>query len=262
MKVRSADGTEIAFESRGSGSAVVLVGGGLSDRLSADPLASLLEPHFTVFTYDRRGRGESGDTPPYRVEREVEDLAAVIHAAGGSVMVFGHSSGGALVLEAASRGLAFTRIALYEPPFIVDDSRPPLPRDYEARLDELVSSGRRGEAVEYFFSSGPQVPAAAIARMRASPAWPRMEGMAHTIVYDSRIMGDGMDRRPLAGRWTSVTVPVLVVDGGASPAWLRSAAAAVTRALVNARSRTLEGQTHGFSPPVLAPVLEEFFSGT
>jgi len=259
--VRSADGTGIAVERRGSGAAVVLVGGGLSDGRSAQPLATLLEPRFTVFTYDRRGRGESGDTPPYAVGREVEDLAAVLQAAGGSAMVFGHSSGGALVLESASRGLPIARIAVYEPPFIVDHSRPPLPSDYETRLADLVSSGRRGDAVEYFFSSGPQVPAAAIARMRGSPAWPRMEQMAHTIVYDSRIMGDRLEARPLAGRWSSVTAPALVVDGGASPAWLRHAAAAVARALVNARAVTLEGQTHGFSPGVLAPVLEEFFSG-
>ena len=262
MRTSSRDGTAIAFQRRGEGAPIILVGGALSDLASADPLAALLCARFSVLTYDRRGRGESGDTPPYTVEREVEDLNAVLQAAGGSAMVFGHSSGGVLVLHAASRGLPITRLAVYEPPFIVDASRPPLPPDYAARITGLVSAGRRGEAVEYFLSAGPQAPAAAIAKMRLSPAWPRMEAMAHTVIYDSAIMGDRMEGRPLApGAWSSVTAPALVMDGGASPAWLRHAADAVSRELAGARRMTLEGQTHSFSAAAMAPVLEEFFGG-
>src|SRR5512137_163645 len=146
QKVTSKDGTAIAFDKTGQGPAIILVGGALSDRSAAVPLASLLAPHFTVFAYDRRGRGDSGDTAPYAVEREVEDIDALIDTAGGSAFVFGHSSGAVLALEAA-RGLShkIPRLALYEPPFIVDDSRPPMPEDFRARLQGLLAEGRRGD---------------------------------------------------------------------------------------------------------------------
>ena len=150
-KVISKDGTPIAFDQSGQGPALILVAGATATRLAEASLAAVLAPHFTVFAYDRRGRGESGDTVPYAVEREVEDIDALINEAGGSAFVFGHSSGAVLALEAARLlPTKITRLALYEPPFIIDDSRPPAPRNYAAHLRELVSSGRRGEAVEYF----------------------------------------------------------------------------------------------------------------
>lgn len=258
-EVTSDDGTTISFDRSGEGAAVILVGGALSDRSAAGPLAALLARRFTVFSYDRRGRGDSGDTPPYAVEREVEDIGALIAEAGGSASVFGHSSGAALALEAA-RGLPITKLALYEPPFIVDDSRLPLPSDYVTRLTELVSTGRRGDALEYFLVTGPGVPADAVAQMRAAPSWPAMEQVAHTLAYDGTVMGDTMSGRPLPiDRWSSVRMPVLVMDGGASPAWARNAVRALADALPHAERRTLEGQTHGADPEVLAPVLEVFF---
>src|SRR5438067_1305726 len=186
----SKDGTTIAFDQLGEGPAAILVSPALGDRSGNGPLAALLAPHFTVFNYDRRGRGDSGDTQPYAVEREIEDIEALIKEAGGSAFAYGWSSGAALALEAAVRGLAITKLALFEPPFIVDDSRPPLPQDYVTRLTELVSAGRRGDAVEFFMTAGVGIPAEFVAQMRNDPMWPAMEALAHTLPYDGAIMGD------------------------------------------------------------------------
>jgi len=158
----------------------VFVGGALTTAAAMTPLATLLSERCDVFVYDRRGRGSSGDTAPYAVEREVEDLAAVVEVAGGRACVYGHSSGAVLALEAASRGLPIDRLALYEPPFVVDDSRPPLPPDYVAQLTDLVAGDRRGDAVEYFMTTGAAAPADTVAAMRVAPFWPAMEAMAHT----------------------------------------------------------------------------------
>lgn len=260
--VISDDGTPIAFDRSGDGPPLVLVGGALSDRGAAAPLAALLAPSFTAIAYDRRGRGDSGDTPPYAVEREIEDLQALLAEAEGSAFVFGHSSGAVLALEATARGLPVERLALYEPPFIVDDTRPPLPEDYLPRLEELLAAGDRGEAVAYFLRVGPGVSEEMLAELRGSPAWPRMEALAHTLPYDGRVMGDTVFGGPLPGeRWASVPVPTLVMDGGDSPPWQRNAARALADVLPSARHRTLEGQTHGFAPEVMASALLGFLAG-
>ena len=260
--VTSSDGTSIAFDRTGEGPPLVLVGGALSDRAAAASLAEVLAPSFTVFAYDRRGRGDSGDTAPYAVEREVEDLEALVAEAGGSAFVFGHSSGAALALEAAARGLPVTKLALYEPPFIVDDGHEPLPDGYVERLAQLAESGRRGDAVEYFLISGPGVPPEVVAGMRSEPFWAGMERIAHTLAYDGAVMGDTMAGRPLpADRWASVTVPTLVMDGDQSPPWARNSVAALAEILPNAERRSLEGQDHGAASEVLAPVLVDFFIG-
>lgn len=260
----SKDGTRIAFDRFGEGPALILVSGALSFRAItpvAAQLAALL-PQFTVYHYDRRGRGDSGDTPPYAVEREVEDLAAVITAAGGSAFVYGMSSGAVLALEAANRGLAITRLALYEPPLIIDDSRPLLPEDYHRQLAGLIAAGRRGDAVEYFMTRAVGLPAEAVGPLRQAPVWPAFESIAHTLAYDNAVVGDAMSGQPLpAGRWAAVTVPTLVIDGGASPAWMRNGAQALVDLLPNAQRRTLPGQTHNVDPEALAPVLAEFFAG-
>jgi pimeloyl-ACP methyl ester carboxylesterase len=258
--VTSADGTPIAFERTGEGLPLILVGGALSSRAAAEPLARLLAPAFTVLAYDRRGRGESGDIQPYAVEREVEDLHALIAQARGAASVFGHSSGAVLALEAGRTLPDIAMLALYEPPFIVDDSRPPLPPDYVERLDELVAAGRRGDAVEYYLVTGPAVAPETVSQVRDTPAWPEMEAMAHTIAYDGRVMGDAMagSTAPLQ-RWASVGIPTLVLDGGASPPWQRSATQALARVLPRSVHRSLPGQTHGVDPEVLAPILRAFF---
>lgn len=258
----SRDRTTIAYERTGEGPALILVGGALSSRGASAPLAAPLAPRFTVYAYDRRGRGDSGDAQPYAAAREVEDIAALIQAAGGSAFVFGHSSGAVLALEAAAAGLPIAKLALYEPPFILDVSRPPVPAGYVARIRELVDAGRRGDAVAYFMTEAVGTPADVVAQMRGAPMWPGMEALAHTLAYDGAVMGDTMRGNPLPpGRWDTATLPTLVLDGGASPAWIRDAARTLAATLPNAEHRTLPGQTHGADPAVLAPVLAAFFAG-
>ncbi len=262
--VTSKDGTTIAFDRSGEGPAIVLVGGAFQHR-AIDPstarLAELLAPSFTVYHYDRRGRGDSGDTAPYAVEREIEDIDALIQDAGGSASLFGMSSGAVLALDAAAHGLAVTKLALYEPPFVVDDSRPPVPQDYTERLTGLLVEGRRGDAVELFMTEAVGMPAEAVAPMRGGPFWSPLEDVAHTLPYDAAIMGDTQSGSPLpAGRWAAVTAPTLVIDGGASPDWARNAVAALAQALPIAERRTLIGQTHQVDPEVLAPELEAFLA--
>jgi pimeloyl-ACP methyl ester carboxylesterase len=260
--VRSEDGTPIAFDRSGDGPAIIVVGGALNDRSAAAPLTSALSPRFTVYAYDRRGRGASGDTSPYAVDREIEDIHGLMAEAGGSAFVYGQSSGAVLALEAAARGLATPKLALYEPPFIVDDSRPPVPEDFVARLEELASSGRRGDAVAYFMTEGVGLPVEVVEQMRSAPMWPALEELAHTLSYDGLIMGDTTSGRALPTEWaTSVTMPTLVMDGGESPAWQRTAVRDLADLLPNAKRRSLEGQDHGAAPEVLGPVLVEFFAG-
>jgi pimeloyl-ACP methyl ester carboxylesterase len=223
------------------------------------PQAKQLAPHFTVFTYDRRGRGGSGDTSPYAVEREIEDLEALIKQAGGSAFVCGLSSGAALALEAANRGLAIRKLALYEAPFIVDDSRSPLPDDFLTRLDALLAANRRGDAVRLFMKLV-GVPRLFIALMRFMPGWSKLEGVAHTLPYDMTIVAENQRGKPLSPRrWSLVATPTLVIDGDKSPDWMRRGMQALAEVIPHARRRTLPGQTHMVSPSALAPVLIEFF---
>lgn len=262
-KVRSKDGTLIAFAKTGQGAPLILVDGALCYR-SFGPmpdLVPLLAPYFTVYSYDRRGRGESGDAGPYAIGREVEDLEALIEAAGGAAYVFGISSGATLALEAANSGLAIPKLALYEAPFIVDESRPPVADNYLATLNGLISQDRRGDAVEMFMKTV-GMPAFVITIMRFMPAWSKLKAVAHTLPYDMTIMEGGQRGKPFpARRWASVTMPTLVIDGGKSPKWMRNSAQAVTEALPNGKRSTLEGQTHMVKPKVLAPVLKQFFAG-
>jgi pimeloyl-ACP methyl ester carboxylesterase len=261
IDVRSRDGTRIVFDRCGDGPPVIVVGGALNDRATAAPMTAALSPQFTAYAYDRRGRGASGDTPPYAVDREVEDLDALIAEAGGSAFVYGHSSGAVLTLKAAARGLPITKLALYEPPFIVDDSRPPAPKDSVARLEELASSGKRGDAVAYFMTQGVGRPVEFVDQMRKAPMWQRMEELAPTLAYDGIIMGDTISGTALPTEWRTITNPTLVMDGGESPAWQRQAVWALCDILPHAHRRSIEGQDHGAAPEAVAPVLVEFFAG-
>jgi uncharacterized protein YndB with AHSA1/START domain/alpha-beta hydrolase superfamily lysophospholipase len=262
-RVTSKDGTSIAFDRLGTGPAVILVTGATGVRSGMAHLAAVLAPHFTVFNYDRRGRGESGDTVPYAVAREVEDLDALIDEASGSAFVYGISSGAVLALDAASTlPTKVKKLALYEPPFILDDSRPPLPHDYVQQLDAAIAAGRRGDAVEIFMTKALRIPEEYLAPMRNGPMWAAMEAVAHTIAYDGTIMGDTMSGKPLpANAWAAATMPTLVMDGELSEGFFHDAAQALADILLNARRRTLEGQEHGVAPEALAPVLVEFFAG-
>jgi pimeloyl-ACP methyl ester carboxylesterase len=266
--VMSRDGTRIAFDQQGQGPALILVGAASATRADEASLAVALAPSFTVFAYDRRARGDSGDTRPYAVEREVEDLDALIDVAGGSTFVFGHSSGAVLALEAARLlPSKITKLALYEPPFFVDDTHAPQPERLAEHLDELVASGQRGQAVESWLAFM-GLPAEMVAQMRHSPMWPQMESGAQSLAYDATIMEDTQQgsNAPLE-KYASVTVPTLVLDGTVlmgsvdSHEFMRHAADALATVLPTAQRRILEGQDHGPSDAVLASALNEFFPG-
>jgi pimeloyl-ACP methyl ester carboxylesterase len=256
--VTSKDGTTIAFDRLGEGPPVVLVSGGSVDRSSNAGLADQLVGGFTVFNYDRRGRGPSGDTEPYAIEREIEDIDAVIAAAGGKAGLYGSSSGAVLALKAAAAGSAVSKLALWEPPYIVDDSRPKPPADTASIYRQMVAEGRRGDAVEFFMTKVVGLPDEFAAFAKTQPWWPFQEALAHTLAYDAEIMGDySMPANEVA----LVNVPTLVLDGGASFDFLGATAAALARALPNGRRQSLEGQEHNVDPAVLGPALAEFFAG-
>jgi pimeloyl-ACP methyl ester carboxylesterase len=263
IKVTSADGTTIASDQIGSGPALVLVAGALTPRSAFEPFGPALGSTFTVYGYDRRGRGDSGDTQPYAPEREIEDLAAVIEAAGGSAYVFGHSSGAALALDAADHGLPITKLAAYEPPFQIDDSRTSLPPDFVHHLTALVSTGQRGEAVAYWMRNTVQLPESEIDRMRTEPWFAGLEAIIHTAVYDATITESRMVGQPLpAGMFANVTMPTLVIEGADSPPFMHHTADALVERLPDARKHTFTGFGHNAPPEVLAPVLIDFFLGT
>ena len=252
--VHSRDGTTIGYTSIGDGPPVVLVdpAGGFRGFGLLTPLAEALASDFTAITYDRRGRGESGDTLPYAVEREIEDLAAVIEdAAGGSAFVYGFSSGAILALWAAAVGLPIQKLALLEPPLPLEPE--PEGEDLGAEVAELVAVGRRGDAFMHFNRSI-GVPEEMLAGMRDQPWWPAAEALAHTLVYDSRISAE-FD----VGRLASIATPTLVVDSSASDERLHAWSTAAAEALPNGVHRTLPGEWHGVAPEVLAPVMRDFF---
>ena len=257
-KVTSKDGTAIAYEKSGSGPAVVIVGGVIGDRSQQAPVAELLASDFTVFNFDRRGHGESGDTHPYAVQREIEDINAVLQEAGGSAFVYGTSGPGVLSLHAAAAdpGAKITKLAIWEPPFVVDESRPKVRDDYKAQLTELLANDRRGDMVELFFTEAVGIPAEFVSQMRQAPWWSSQEALAHTTVYDATIMGDFSLPRDTLAR---VHVRTLVIDGGLSP-WLSASADAVAATLPSARRQTLAGQQHDVAPAAIAPALAEFFT--
>jgi pimeloyl-ACP methyl ester carboxylesterase len=253
----SKDGTTIAYDQRGDGPPLILVGGAFNDRHSSADLADALAADFTAVTYDRRGRGDSDDTLPYAVERELDDLEAVISAVGGPAFVHGMSSGAVLAFRAAAAGASIIRLSAIEPPFRVADA-PPAPPDYVATLVELTSTGRRGEAAEYFMTAAVGLPPEAVAEARRSPMWPSLEAMAPTLVYDALVMDD--NELPTA-LLSAVAIPTLVVHSTSSPAWLRAACAATAEALPNARHLGLDGTFHRIPPETLAPTLTAFFTG-
>lgn len=261
-KVQSKDGTTIAFDRSGNGPALLLVDGALCHRGFGPmrSIAKLLAPHFTVFTFDRRGRGESGDTSPYSVEREVEDIEALIQETGGSAYVFGTSSGAALALEVAARLEGVKKVALYEAPFFFDDARPPRPDDYLAKIRALISADRRGDALKLFMRTV-GTPAIFVNLMRFTPVWPKLKRVAHTLPYDLTILSDTRAGKPLSPeRWASVTMPALTMVGGKSPAWWQRAMKELSEVLPSARHVTLAGQTHMVKASMLASVLVEFFT--
>jgi len=257
-QVSSKDGTTIAFDRSGSGPAVILVSGGSVDRWSNAGLAELLASDFTVFNYDRRGRGPSGDTLPYAPEREIEDIDAVVTAAGGSAYLYGSSSGAALALFAAeSLKGRITKLALWEPPFILDPNARP-PADQVAQYNTMLAEGRRGDAAQYFMEKVVGMPAEFVASARSQPWWAGSEALAHTLPYDATIMGD---YSLPTERAKAVSIPTVVLDGGASFGFMGPTADALAKVLPRGERVTLAGQEHNIDPNVLAPALKAFFAG-
>jgi pimeloyl-ACP methyl ester carboxylesterase len=261
-RVTSKDGTSIAYERIGSGPAVILVGGGLDDGAENAPLAAELAARFSVYNYARRGRGDSGDTLPYAVQREIEDIEALVAETGGSAHLYGVSSGGALALEAAAAGVAVDRLAVYEVPYNVSDDWPPQWREYVEGVGAALADGRRGDALELFmrFAGSPDE---AIAGARSAPVWPDLEAIAHTLAYDAACLGDG---RPPTARLAQITQRTLVLAGDGHPpdaaSWvlaLDEAADAIAAAVPGAERRVLAGQSHVADPKAVAPVLAGFF---
>jgi pimeloyl-ACP methyl ester carboxylesterase len=259
---RSKDGTTIAFERTGSGPPLIIVDGALCWRESgpARKVAKEVADRFTVITYDRRGRGESGDTAPYSVQREVEDIEALIDEAGGPVHLCGFSSGGVLAMEAARAGAAIEKLVVYEAPFIVDDSRPPAPASYVSDLNEHLAAGRRGAAVKRFMRLV-GMPAVLAAAMPLFPAWKKLKGVAHTLPYDAAVMGDTQAGKPLdPGHWGAVSVPTLVLVGGKSPDWMASGMQSLAELLPSAQRQVLDGQTHMVKAKAVGPAVKRFLS--
>jgi pimeloyl-ACP methyl ester carboxylesterase len=257
--VTSKDGTTIGFDRFGEGPAVILISGGSVDRTSNAGLAANLASDFTAFNYDRRGRGDSGDTLPYAIEREVEDIDVVVSAAGGSAYLYGSSSGAALgLITAEALGPdRITKLAMWEPPYFVDPSNGP-PTDHIQQYDTMIAEGRRGDAAEYFMSKVVGMPADFVAFAKTQPWWANQVKIAHTLAYDARIMADYS--LPL-DRARNVSVPAIVLAGGASFPFLPETAKALAAAFPNGTMQILEGQSHDVSPDALGPALKAFFAG-
>jgi pimeloyl-ACP methyl ester carboxylesterase len=253
-RVTSKDGTAIAYERVGRGPAVILVGGALDDGSENTPLAPELAGHLTVINYARRGRGDSGDTLPYAVAREIEDIETLVTEAGGSAHLYGVSSGGALALEAAAAGLAIDKLAVYEVPYLIGDEASQRWRQYVDRLGAVLAEGRPGGALELFhrltgFSEED------IAAARSSPHWAGAEALERTLAYDAACLGDG---HPPTDRLATITQPILVATGEADE-WIVQAADAIAGSVPHAKRQTVEGQSHVADPKAVAPVLERFF---
>jgi pimeloyl-ACP methyl ester carboxylesterase len=262
--VTSKDGTRIAYSMTGTGPALIVVCGATAFR-ATDPalagLAELLAPQFTVITYDRRGRGESGDTLPFSTTRELEDIAALIDAVGGHASLLGYSSGSVVALEAAVAGVSIDKLAMYEPPFVLPGTNfPPPPGDYVDTLEGFTRKGDGGASAAYFLRNV-GMPDEAIDGMKQSPFWPVMESIGPTIAYDGHFMFDGYyTAGKFPDRWKNARLPVLVLNGDASFPFMPAAADAVAAELPNAARRTLPGQDHGPKPEAMAPVLREFLA--
>jgi pimeloyl-ACP methyl ester carboxylesterase len=256
LHVTSKDGTDIAIDRTGAGPAVILVSGGSVDRWSNAGVATHLAVSFTAYNYDRRGRGDSGDTAPYAIEREIEDIAAVLEAAGGSAYLFGSSSGAALALLAASKLPGISMLALWEPPYIVDPAARP-PADQVEQYETMLAEGRRGDAAQFFMEKVVKMPAEFVASARSMPWWAATEALAHTLPYDARIMGDYSLPIELA---KSVKIPTLVLTGSASFPFMHETAKLLVEALPAGRQELLEGQEHNVGPVVLGPALASFFA--
>jgi pimeloyl-ACP methyl ester carboxylesterase len=261
--VTSEDGTTIAYETTGTGPAVIFIDGAMCyrDFGPARAVAQALADQYTVYTYDRRGRGESGNTLPWSEDREIQDLSALLSASGGQAYVVAVSSGAVLAADAAAQLPGITKLALYEPPFIVDGTHPAREDTFIADTEALLARDDRTGALKKFMSHV-GMPGLMLAIMPITPPWKKLKAVAPTLPYDLRILGDTGRGKPLdPSRWSNVSAPALVLDGGKSPQYMRNAAKALSEALPKAGYQTLPGQTHMVKAGVLAPAVKQFLNG-
>ncbi len=251
--VISADGTAIAYERSGSGPALVTSTGAFCDRQSSAPLAEHLSDRYTIYRFDRRGRGDSGDTPPWSVGREIEDMAAVIAATGETPYVYGHSSGASLALESAAAGVPMRKLAVYEPPFVPGEGTAP---ETAERMAALCRAGEPEQAALLFLRNT-GMSDAQLAQMQAAPFWPRMLGLAPQLPYDVRLGNGGSVP---VDRLAAIDCPTLALAGGLSAPWAIDGAAAIAAAIGDGRTRILEDQHHGVDQAVISELLAEFFA--
>jgi pimeloyl-ACP methyl ester carboxylesterase len=260
--VTSADKTLIAYETSGTGPALIFVDGAMCHRDfgPARAIAKALNDEYTVYLYDRRGRGASGNTLPWTADREIDDLAALLETAGGQAHLLGVSSGAVLAADAAARHPGFTRLALYEPPFIVDNTRTPRDATFTTDTETLIARNDRSAALKKFMTHV-GMPAPMVTVMSLTPPWRKLKAVAHTLPYDLHILGTTGTGHPLdPSRWSGATMPALVMDGGKSPQYLRNAARAMSEALPKADYQTLPGQTHMVKASAIAPAVKEFLA--
>jgi pimeloyl-ACP methyl ester carboxylesterase len=258
--VESQDGTKIAFDKLGKGPAVILVNGALSSRGDSLPLAELLSEQFTVYSFDRRGRGDSSDVKPYAVKREIEDIRALAENAGGSVCLYGQSSGACLALRAAaSLGDIVKKLAIYEAPYSDDAGAAPEWKSFTKKLDGLLAADRNEDAVTAFMKFV-GMPDRALAQLKESPAWAKMVKLGPTIAYDNALLGD--DRSVPERLASEVRVPTVVMTGEKSMEtmpFMKTTADKLANVMAKAERKVVKGQEHVISPDVLAPILASFF---
>ncbi|OLT19131.1 hypothetical protein BJF79_02670 [Actinomadura sp. CNU-125] len=254
----SKDGTVLAYDRQGEGPPLIVMGGALNDRQITAPVAEALARRFTVYNYDRRGRGASGITLPYRIDDEVDDLDALIAEAGGSAMLFANCTGGMLALEAVARGSAVTKLALYEPPYIVGENPLRLNEEFRTELADHLDNDRPGDAVAHFLTRTVGLPPEVLVKFQQSPMWGALIGMAPSLRYDVEIARD--NSIPVQDLLDRIALPTLAVRGLASPQWQVDSVKVLADALPNARCHSLEGQNHNLDAEVVGPLLEEFFA--
>lgn len=253
--VTSKDGTKVAYEKSGSGPSLVIVSA-MPDRSANGQLVELLAPHFMVFNYDRRGRGGTEDEKPYAVEREFEDLEAILDEAGGSAYIYGSSGMGIFALYAAAHGLndRYTKLTVWETPFIIPGTRPPVPADYKQQQEKLLAEGRRGDMPELFLTAAVGIPVEFVKPLRAMPGWSAFEASAPALIHDAEVIGDFS----IPDTLKNVTTPTLVLDGGTTP-WITTGSDELAKVLPNATRQTLAGQQHNVEATAIAPALIAFF---
>jgi len=253
----SKDGTILAYDVYGTGKPLIYITGASCFR-NFKPIvddAKLFANEFRVYNYDRRGRGDSGDTPPYAMEREIEDIEAIIDAAGGKAFLFGHSSGGVLALEAASKlGTKVEKIVIYDPPYVHTEIEKAKYQTLADTVSSLLAKGENKRAMKVFLS-GIGMPKLFVWLLPIFPGWKTMHSLAPTLTYDIELTKDF----PPLDRFKHIETPVIVLVGEKSPESMHAIGSQIAAAIPHAVFEKIVGQDHMVSAKVLLPKLTKFF---